>query len=111
MSSSDIQFEIINNNLDINEGSIMDNLFAIQLKCNGYKLYYYDKKQVGELGFIIEHDGKLVPIEIKSGKDYIKHAALNKSIQIQQKNIGKSIVFCIGIGKKQKVLYIFYCTW
>ena len=96
MASSDIQYQIINDHLDINEGSIMENMFATQLKSNGYSLYYFDKKKIGEIDFIIEFDGELLPIEIKSGKNYKNHIALNNLIRTPGLTIHKPIVFCIG---------------
>lgn len=107
MSSSDVQFQIINNNLNINEGSIMENVIATQLKCNGYKLYYYDRKKFGEIDFVVEHEHKLLPIEIKSGKDYRKHPSLNRVIESRNEDIHKPIVFCIGnIDDTDHVLYL-----
>lgn len=107
MSSSDIQFQIINDNLDINEGSIMENMFATQLKSNGYTLYYYDKKKVGELDFVIEYGTKLLPIEIKSGKNYKSHPALHNILQNKDYKITKPIVFCIGnIENQEDILYL-----
>lgn len=107
MSSSDIQFQIINDNLDINEGSIMENMFATQLKSNGYTLYYYDKKKVGELDFVIEYGSKLLPIEIKSGKNYKSHPALHNILQNKDYKITKPIVFCIGnIENQEDILYL-----
>lgn len=107
MSSSDIQFQIINDNLDINEGSIMENMFATQLKSNGYTLYYYDKKKVGELDFVIEYGSKLLPIEIKSGKNYKNHPALHNILQNKDYKITKPIVFCIGnIENQEDILYL-----
>lgn len=107
MSSSDIQFQIINDNLDINEGSIMENMFATQLKSNGYTLYYYDKKKVGELDFVIEYGTKLLPIEIKSGKNYKSHPALHNILRNKDYKITKPIVFCIGnIENQEDILYL-----
>lgn len=107
MSSSDIQFQIINENLDINEGSIMENLFATQLKCNGFALYYYDKKRVGELDFVVEYGSELLPIEIKSGKSYQKHAALLHVTENRNWKVKKPIVFCIGnVEETEEVLYL-----
>ena len=107
MSSSDIQFQIINDNLNINEGSIMENMFAAQLKSNGYMLYYYDKKKVGELDFVIEYGSKLLPIEIKSGKNYKKYPALHNILQNKDYKITKPIVFCIGnIENQENILYL-----
>lgn len=105
MTSTNVQYQIINENLDINEGSIMENVFATQLKCNGYALYYYNKKVLGEINFIIEFEGALRPIEIKSGKSYKQHKALNNLLQTIK--VQKPIVFCIGnLEETADVLYL-----
>lgn len=96
MSSSDVQFKILNDNMSISEGSIVENLYTTQLKSNGYLLYYYNRKKFGEINFIIEHEHSLIPIEIKSGKDYKKHLSLSKMIENENEAMGKPIVFCIG---------------
>jgi predicted AAA+ superfamily ATPase len=44
-----IQFSILNGDLSINMGSILENVMAMQLKSNGYSLYYYDTKKYGEV--------------------------------------------------------------
>lgn len=75
------QFQIINNNLEVNESSIMENVFAVQLKYNGYHLYYYDKKKTGEINFVVEYESELLNIEIKSGKGYKNHNALNNLLK------------------------------
>lgn len=56
----------------------MENMFAMQLQSNGFKLYYYDRKKYEEIDFIVETDRNLLPIEIKSGKDYKTHASLTR---------------------------------
>ena len=40
-------------------------------------VYYFNSKKQGELDFIVEMGGDVLPIEIKSGKDYARHAALD----------------------------------
>ena len=77
MYMNDIQIKILNREQDINFGSIYENAAAQELKAHGFDLYYFNSKKQGELDFLIEHDGVVLPIEIKSGKDYIKHAALS----------------------------------
>ena len=107
MSSSNIQYMIISDDLDVNEGSIMENMFATQLVSNGYKSINYDKKKFGELDFVIESENKLQPIEIKSGNNYKKHPALNHVIEMKDDQMKKPIVFCIGnIEETEDLIYI-----
>jgi len=96
MCSNDVQYHIINKQYNINEGSIMENMFAEQLKSNGFNLYYYDKIKVGEIDFVVEQNATLIPIEIKSGKDYRAHKALNNLLEIKEFALKEAKVFCTG---------------
>lgn len=62
---------------DISFGSVYENAAAQELKTHGFELYYFNSKKQGKSDFLVEQQGKVLPIEIKSGKDYTKHAALN----------------------------------
>ena len=87
-----IQFDILNGDLSINMGSILENIMASQLKSNGYSLYYFDTKKYGELDFVVQNGTHIELIEIKSGKDCKKHKALDKVRSVW--NIEKAYVFC-----------------
>ncbi len=91
-----IQFDILRGNLDINLGSILENVMAQQLKTNGFTLYYFDSAKHGEIDFAIQNGMKIDLIEIKSGKDYKTHRALDKIRSVSEWKFGKSIVFCKG---------------
>ncbi len=106
MCSGDVQYQIVNGNYNINEGGIMENLFAEQLKSNGFNLYYYDKIKVGEIDFIVEQNADLIPMEIKSGKDYKSHKALNKLLEVKEFAIKEAKVFCTGnVEIEDKITY------
>ena len=96
MCSSDVQYQIVNGRYNINEGSIIENLFAEQLKSNDFALYYYDKIKVGEIDFIIEQNADLIPVEIKSGTGYKSHKALDNLLAIKEFAIKEAKVFCAG---------------
>ncbi len=89
-----IQFGILNGDLSINMGSILENVMAMQLKSNGYSLYYFDTKKYGELDFVIQNGMHTELIEIKSGGDYKKHNALDAVRKVKEWKIKKSYVFC-----------------
>jgi predicted AAA+ superfamily ATPase len=72
-----IQSELLNGNIEINEGGITENAVAAALAKKNIPLYYYDKKGRSELDFVFAEDGGLSVIEVKSGKNYKKHAALD----------------------------------
>jgi hypothetical protein len=96
MCSGDVQYQIVNGNYNINKGSIMENMFAQQLKSNGFELFYYDKQKVGEVDFVVAQHAELIPLEIKSGNDYKAHKALNNLLNIDEFNISEAYVFCKG---------------
>ena len=78
----------------INLGSVYESVVAQELNAHGHKLYYYDNKKNGEVDFLVESDKLLsvVPIEVKSGKDYKVHSALNAFVDNAEYNIKKSLV-------------------
>ncbi|MCQ2249922.1 MAG: ATP-binding protein [Bacteroidales bacterium] len=79
---------------NINLGTVYESVVAQELSAHGYKLHYYDNKQNGEVDFLIDDYNSLqvLPLEIKSGKDYKKHTALNKFMSVKDYNIKKTIV-------------------
>ena len=78
----------------INLGSVYETVVAQELKAHGYDLYYYDNKKNGEVDYLIDDTDGLsnIPIEVKSGKDYTVHSALDKFLSIEEYNIKKAYV-------------------
>lgn len=78
----------------INLGSVYETVVAQELKAHGYDLYYYDNKKNGEVDYLIDDPDNLsnIPIEVKSGKDYSVHSALDKFLLNETYNINKAIV-------------------
>lgn len=78
----------------INLGSVYETAVAQELKAHGYNLYYYDNKKNGEVDYLIDDADNLsnIPIEVKSGKDYTVHSALDKFLSIDEYNIKKAYV-------------------
>ena len=68
--------------LSINLGSVYETVVATELLAHGHTLFYYDNKQKGEVDFLIDDYDSLtvLPIEVKSGKDYSTHRALDRFI-------------------------------
>lgn len=85
----------------INLGSIYETVVAQELKAHGYNLYYYDNKKNGEVDFLIDDVDNLsnIPLEIKSGKDYTIHSALDKFLSISEYNIQQAYV----LSNEQKI--------
>ena len=88
-----IQVKILNGEKSINFGAVYENAAAQELKAHGFDLYYFNSKKQGELDFLIERNGHVLPIEIKSGKDYTKHAALSNVLANEDYDIPEAYVF------------------
>jgi len=70
--------KILAKDKDINFGAIFENVAAQLMACHGFEnMWYYNNKKHGEMDLLIEYEGKIIPIEIKSGKDYKRHSALS----------------------------------
>ena len=87
----------------------MENVFAQQLKSNGFSLRYFNKRNVGEVDFVLQQNTEVVLVEIKSGNDYKQHTALNNTMKVKEWNLKKAIVFCQGNVEKDK--NILYMPW
>lgn len=87
---SDNMVKILNNDVNVNYGSIYENVVAQELKCHNYNLFYYNSKKNGEVDFIIENGTEVIPIEVKTGKDYKRHVALENLLNNQSYNINKA---------------------
>lgn len=88
-----IQLRIINGDKDINFGSVYENAVAQELTAHGLTPYYYNNKKRGELDFVIEYKGKVLPIEVKSGKNYELHRALSNIMDCDEYDLPQAIVF------------------
>lgn len=101
-----IAADILSGNVDINYGAIYENFAAQELRAHGYSLYYFNNKRQGELDFVIEDQGQVLPIEIKSGKDYKRHNALSNVMSNDEYGITKAIVFSNGnVEQNANILY------
>ena len=85
------KLKIVSKEKDINKGAVYEN--AQELHAHGYPLYYYNSKKKGELDFVVEHVGQALPIEVKSGKDYEKHSALDNVMAVEEYGIREAYVF------------------
>lgn len=84
MSLGNIQFDILQDDLSVNMGSILENIFAQIFTANHFNLRYYNKKKIGEIDFIIQQGKSVIPVEIKSGNDFKNHKALNNLLEIKE---------------------------
>lgn len=86
---------VLNDELSVNLGSVYESVVASELRAHGHKLFYYDNKAKGEVDYIVDDYEILsvLPIEVKSGKDYQIHRALNAFAANEDYNIKRGIVF------------------
>jgi len=79
-----IQLAILSGDISVNFGSVYENFVAQELRAAGYEtLYYFNSKKHGEVDFLIEHRGKVLPLEVKSGNDYKRHGALDNLMAVR----------------------------
>ena len=98
---------LLTKNQSLNAGGIYENVVAQELRSKGYKLYYYNSNRLGELDFVIEHKNKVLPLEIKSGKDYTIHSAMNNCLSNPEYQMDEGIVFAnCNVSKKGKVTFL-----
>ena len=85
---------ILNDIPSVNLGSVYESAVAQELKAHYNKLFYYDNKQKGEVDFFVDDSRTMsvLPIEVKSGRDYTVHSALDNLMAVPDCNIVSSIV-------------------
>ncbi len=102
-----VQLGILNGDLSINEGGILENVFAQIFAEKGFALHYFNKKAQGKVDFLLNYRGKCLPVEIKSGAMYRQHASLDNMMSVPGWNLDKAVVFCRGnIEDAGRVLYL-----
>lgn len=101
---------ILDDERSINLGTVYESVVASELKAHGYNLYYYDNRSKGEVDYLIDDYELLstVPIEVKSGKDYTVHSALNHFVSNESYNVRRAYVLSNEreITIKDKIIYI-----
>ena len=105
-----IQEKILAQAKDINFGAIYENVVAQELYAHGYdgdRLFYFSSKKQGEVDFLLMYKGEVVPLEVKSGKDYKRHVALDNLLSNEECGIKEAFVF--GECNLQKAEARVYC--
>ena len=108
---------VLRDERSVNLGAVYESVTAQELHAHGYNLHYYDNKQKGEVDYLIDDYQTLsvLPLEIKSGKDYTIHSALDKFLATPEYHIHRALVF----GNEQRVytmggvtyMPIYYCMF
>ena len=101
---------VLDDEKSINLGSVYETVVASELAAHGHKLFYYDNRTKGEVDYLIDDYDSLsaVPIEVKSGKDYTVHSALNTFVSNEDYHIKKAFVVSNerNVTEKGKITYI-----
>ena len=101
----------------VNLGAVYESVIAQEFHAHGYSLHYYDNKQKGEIDYLLDDYKSLsvLPVEIKSGKDYTVHSALDKFLATPEYHIKEAVVLSNEqrVYKKDGILYlpIYYCMF
>ena len=92
---------VMNDAASVNLGAVYETLVAQELKAHGLKLFYFDSKKSGEVDYIIDDSRHLsvMPIEVKSGRDYKTHSALCNLLSVEEYGIKNAFV----LSNEQKV--------
>lgn len=100
---------ILDDKTGVNLGAVYETVVAEKLKAHEHQLYYYDRKKVGEVDYLIDDYDSLnvLPLEIKSGKDYKNFRALPKILEDNNYKIAKGYVLYNEreIKKDDKITY------
>lgn len=85
---------VLDDERSINLGSVYESVVASELAAHGYDLYYYDNKSKGEVDFLIDDYDSLsaVPVEVKSGKNYTTHKAVDKFVANPDYHVKRAVV-------------------
>ena len=85
---------IMNDEKSVNLGSVYESVVCSELVAHGFPLFYYDNKKKGEVEFLVNDYDLLsvVPVEVKSGKDYNIHASLDAFVSIPDYHIKQGFV-------------------
>ena len=98
-------------------GAVYESVIAQELHAHGYTLHYYDNKQKGEVDYLIDDFRNLtiLPLEIKSGKDYTVHSALDKFLATPEYHIHEAVVLSNEqrVYQEEGITYmpIYYCMF
>lgn len=93
----------------VNLGAVYESVAAQELKGHGHQLFYYDRRKIGEIDFLIDDYDNLsvLPIEIKSGGDSYELSALSKVVNNQEYQIKHGYLFSNQkeVFEKDNILY------
>lgn len=85
---------VMDDECSVNLGAVYETFVADELKAHGNDCFYYDNKKYGEVDFLVDDVKNLstMPLEVKSGKDYKIHSALDHFLEVKNYDIHKAYV-------------------
>ncbi len=102
-----IRLKILTGGQSVNLGGIYENAVAQELNSHGFPMFFYNSHKNGELDFVIEQDNSVVPIEVKSGKDYYVHSAISKACDNTEYGINTAYVLAnCNVTQDGKIRYM-----
>ena len=108
---------VLKDERSVNLGAVYESVIAQELHAHGFTLHYYDNKQKGEVDYLIDDYRNLtvLPLEIKSGKDYTVHSALDKFLATPEYHIHEAVVLSNeqSVYQQAGITYmpIYYCMF
>lgn len=108
---------IMKDECNVNLGSVYENVVAQELHAHDFELYYYDNKKHGEVDYLVDDADNLttMPIEVKSGKDYYIHSALDHFLETPNYNMQRSLVLSnereVYAEGKTTYMPVYYCMF
>ena len=92
--------EVYSGDLGINEGMVIENSVAQALTATGRRLFFYSRYDLQtaanrmEIDFLIRRGDRICPVEVKSGRNYARHASLDKFRAKFGDRLGESFILC-----------------
>ena len=109
-----MRLQILAQNQKINLGGVFENFVVQQLNAHGFDSYFYNSHKHGEIDFLIDYKNSVVPIEVKSGKDYYIHSALNTILDNSEYEIEEAYIFAdcdVSVEGKKNYMPVYMCTF
>lgn len=92
---------------NVNLGGVYENAVAQELNAHGFGLFFYNNRKMGELDFLIEESVSVLPIEVKSGKDYYVHSAISNVMNYRDYGIERAYVLSnYNVSKDGNIVYL-----
>ena len=101
---------ILQQRTGVNLGAVYETVVAQELYAHGYKNYYYDRKKIGEVDFLVDDFEKLnvLPIEVKSGKESFSFKSMTKLLAVEGYRMDQGIILSndANVYEKDHILYL-----